>query len=83
VSEEEETGLVVRIVPPLRVVAEGIVGVGNQGIPPGVVGGGGEDVLAPIQPLDHDYSMSKLNRLIIGKYIYSFFLHILNFYANI
>jgi len=29
VGEEEETGLVVRIVPPLRVVPEGIVGIGD------------------------------------------------------
>jgi len=53
VGEEEETGLIVRIVPPLRVVPEGVVRIGNQGIPPGVVSGGGEDVLVRVQSLNH------------------------------
>ena len=53
VGEEEETGLIVRIIPPLSVVTEGIVWIGDQRIPPGVVGGCGKDVLIDIQPLNH------------------------------
>jgi len=53
VGEEEETGLIVRIVPPLRIVPEGVVRIGDQRIPPGVECGSGEDVLAPVQSLNH------------------------------
>lgn len=53
VGKEKKTGLVVRVIPPLRLVSEGIVRIGDQRIPPGVVGGGGKDILVRVQPLNH------------------------------
>ena len=51
--QQQQTRLAVRIVPPLAAVPEGVSRGCCQRVPPGVIRGGGEDVLAPVQPLDH------------------------------
>jgi len=52
-GEEEQTRLAVRVIPPLTAIPEGISRGGNQRNAPGVECGSGEDVLAPVQSLNH------------------------------